>query len=94
MFWERASQWGGLFGLIGGVLISGSLYVFRENLFTISEPFLYIAWWSFVGSILINVAVSFITKPSTTENLRGLVFGQIFRDEELQQALKRTIEKE
>lgn len=94
MFWERATQWGGLAGLIGGVILSGSLYVFREGLFTISEPFLYIAWWSFLGSVILCVAVSLVTKPAGQEKLRGLVFRQIFKDKELQEALKRNIENE
>jgi len=92
MFWERASQWGGLAGLLGGVVLSGCMYVFKDSLFTIEEPFLYIAWWSFVGSIIISVAVSLLTDAKRPEQLRGLVFRQVFRDEELQEALKINIE--
>lgn len=94
MFWERASQWGGLAGLIGGVLLSGTMYIFRAQLFHIDEPFLYIAWWSFMGSIMICVATSLLSEAKTAEQLRGLVFHQVFRDRELQEALKINIEKE
>jgi len=94
MFWERASQWGGLAGLLGGVILSGSMYVFRAQLFNIEEPFLYIAWWSFIGSILISIFVSLLTQAKTTEELRGLVFRQIFRDKELQEALKINLNEE
>lgn len=93
MFWERTTQWGGLAGLVGGVLLSGIMYTFRENLFTIEEPFLYIAWWSFVGTNLVTIVVSLLTKAKTTEELRGLVFRQIFRDKELQEALKIHVDK-
>jgi SSS family solute:Na+ symporter len=73
MFWPRATQWGGLVGLVGGISTSVSLYVFKGRLFTIEEPFLYISWWSFVVGVLLNVATSLMTKPHPEERLSGLV---------------------
>jgi SSS family solute:Na+ symporter len=75
MFWPRATQWGGLVGLVGGISTSVLLYIFKGRLFTIEEPFLYISWWSFVVGVLLNVAVSLATKPHTHERLAGLVYG-------------------
>ncbi len=73
MFWPRATQWGGLVGLVGGISTSVSLYIFKGRLFTIEEPFLYISWWSFVVGVLLNVATSLLTRPHPEERLSGLV---------------------
>jgi SSS family solute:Na+ symporter len=75
MFWPRATQWGGLVGLVGGISTSVLLYIFKGRLFTIEEPFLYISWWSFVAGVLLNVVVSLATKPHPHGRLVGLVFG-------------------
>ena len=64
MFWPRATQWGGLAGLVGGICTSILLYLFKGRLFTIEEPFLYISWWSFVVGVLLNVATSLVTKTA------------------------------
>ncbi len=75
MFWRRATQWGGLVGLVGGIATSALLYIFKGRLFTIEDPFLYVSWWSFVTGVLLNVAVSLATKPHPQERLLGLVYG-------------------
>jgi SSS family solute:Na+ symporter len=75
MFWPRATQWGGLVGLIGGISISVLLYIFKGRLFTIEAPFLYISWWSFVAGALLNVVVSLATRPHPHGRLAGLVYG-------------------
>jgi SSS family solute:Na+ symporter len=75
MFWRRATQWGGLAGLVGGISTSALLYGFRDSLFTIQNPFLYVSWWSFVVGVLLNVAVSLATRPHPNGRLAGLVFG-------------------
>jgi SSS family solute:Na+ symporter len=74
IFWKRATQWGGLAGLAGGLVVSVSLFVMRGRLFTIDSPFLYISWWSFVAAVLVNVLVSFATAPHPQERLHGLVY--------------------
>jgi len=73
MFWPRATQWGGLVGLVGGICTSVLFYVVKDGLFTIEEPFLYISWWSFVVGVLLNVATSLVTKRHPEERLSGLV---------------------
>jgi solute:Na+ symporter, SSS family len=93
MFWARATRWGGLAGLVGGIALSGTLFLFRAELFTISEPFLYISWWSFVGSLILCAVVSLLTTPEPTEKLRGLVYGYVVKDEDLQQVLKEQATK-
>lgn len=75
IFWRRITQWGGLAGLVGGIGIATSLHVFKDSLFTIQDPFLYVSWWSFVAGLLITTVVSMVTQPHSDEHLRGLVYG-------------------
>ncbi|MHC4509416.1 MAG: sodium:solute symporter family transporter [Planctomycetota bacterium] len=74
IFWRRATQWGGLFGLVGGITVSFLLYVFKGYLFTIEDPFLYVSWWSFVAGLVIATVVSLFTQPHPEERLYGLVY--------------------
>ncbi len=74
IFWKRTTQWGGLSALVIGIGFAIYLNVFKERFFTIEDPFLYISWWSFLLSAIINVAVSLLTKKHTAEELQGLVF--------------------
>jgi SSS family solute:Na+ symporter len=77
MFWKRANRSGALFGIIGGVALSCLMFLFRSSIFTIKEPFLYIAWWSFVGSLIITVIASLFSKPEPESKLDGLVYGTV-----------------
>jgi SSS family solute:Na+ symporter len=74
IFWKRATPWGGLAGLLGGISVSLLLYVFKGTFFTIEDPFLYVSWWSFVAGLLFTVGVSAFTTPHPTERLYGLVY--------------------
>ena len=94
MFWRRTTQWGGLVGLLGGILLSALLYLLKGRLFTIDDPFLYISWWSFLGSILLAVLSSLLTPREPLEKLRGLVYHMVLRDRELQDVMRRNIEEE
>jgi solute:Na+ symporter, SSS family len=93
MFWKRMTQWGGLSGLIGGMMVSFTLYMFKDSLFTIDDPFLYISWWAFLGSLIIGTVVSLFTEPYPMEKLRGLVYGMVIHDDELQDEIKKNIEE-
>ena len=92
MFWSRTTQWGGLFGLLGGLCLSGTMYAFKANLFTINDPFLYISWWSFIGALIITTLVSLVTRPMPLEELRGLVYGMVLKDDKVQATLKSRAE--
>jgi SSS family solute:Na+ symporter len=83
IYWRRATQWGGLSGLIAGVAISSTLY------FGFHWSFLYVAWWSFAGSMVFNIVVSLLTKPEPLEKLEGLVYGLVMKDKEIQDILSR-----
>ena len=80
--WMRATQWGGLGGLVGGVIVSSSLFAAGMN-------FLYVAWWSFCASLLINIIISLLTRPEPLEKIQGLVYGLVVKEKTNQD----TIEK-
>ncbi|MFQ6115549.1 MAG: sodium/solute symporter [bacterium] len=86
IYWKRATQWGGLSGLLGGVAISSFLFI------KVQWSFLYIAWWSFVGAMLINIIVSLLTKPEPIEKLEGLVYGLVMKDKGIQDILSKRAE--
>jgi SSS family solute:Na+ symporter len=74
ILWRRTTQWGGLIGLLGGMTASGLMYAFKNSLFTIEDPFLYVSWWSFVAGLIITTAVSLVTQPHPETRLYGLVY--------------------
>ncbi len=84
VFWWRSTQWGGLIGLVAGVAMAVALFLAKIS-------FLYVAWWSFVFSLLVNVAVSLLTPPEPPEKLRGLVYRYMEKDEQLQKAIRRRL---
>jgi SSS family solute:Na+ symporter len=75
IFWRRTTQWGGLAGLVGGIGIAALMHIFKDKIFTINDPFLYVSWWSFVAGFLLTAGVSLVTQPHSPERLRGLVYG-------------------
>ncbi|RKY52816.1 MAG: hypothetical protein DRP89_07080 [Candidatus Neomarinimicrobiota bacterium] len=86
IYWKRATQWGGLFGLLGGVGISTFLFA------SFHWSFLYVAWWSFIGAIVINIIVSLLTRPEPIEKLEGLVYGLVMKDKKIQDILSKRAE--
>ncbi len=86
IIWPRATRWGGLAGLVLGVLFTTVLTNIK-GLFPSDNPFLFVAWWSFVFSCIVVVVVSLLTKPEPTEKIRGLVWGQVMKDAEIQSVL-------
>ncbi len=91
IFSTRVTQWGGLCGLLSGVLFSAIMYIFKDSLFTIEQPFLYISWWSFLGALIVGIVVSAFTKPHRLEHLRGLVYGLVLKDVEFQEAISKKL---
>jgi SSS family solute:Na+ symporter len=75
IFWKRTTQWGGLSGLLAGMLVAALLYLFKDQLFTIEEPFLYVSWWSFLTGFVVAIIVSLFTTPYEDKKLFGLVYG-------------------
>ncbi|MDD2891162.1 MAG: sodium/solute symporter [bacterium] len=85
--WARATQWGGLFGLLGGVAVALILTISKMN-------FLYVAWWSFVASLILNFIISLLTKPEPMEKIRGLVYGLVLKDKQVQDNLSKRVKGE
>lgn len=84
IYWRRATGWGGLAGLLGGVGISSALF----GIFGLEGiAFFYVAWWSFLGSLAFTVVVSLLTPPEPVEKLEGLVYGLVMKDPEIQDRL-------
>jgi Na+/proline symporter len=86
IIWKRATRWGGLAGLVLGVCFTTLLNT-MPDLFPSDDPFLFVAWWSFVFSLVVTVVVSLMTPPEPEEKIRGLVWGQIMKDGEIQRVL-------
>lgn len=74
MLTRRATQWGGLAGMLIGVGTAVTMHS-AKFLFGLEHkiPYLWVAWWSFVAAIVGAVVVSLVTKPYDKERLRGLV---------------------
>lgn len=90
IMWRRTTQWGGLAGLLLGMCFTFILNNV-DGLFPSNDPYLFVAWWSFVFSLIVTIAVSLVTPPEPEEKIRGLVFGQIMKDGEVQRVLGERI---
>lgn len=90
IMWRRATRWGGLAGLILGVAFCFVLN-YTDGLFPSDDPFLFVAWWSFVFALVVTVVVSLLTQPEPEEKIRGLVWDSVVRDEEMQETLRDRI---
>ncbi len=85
--WRRATQWGGLAGLALGVIFCFVLK-YTPGLFTSEDPFLFVAWWSFVFCMVVTVVVSLLSKPESDEKLIGLTWSSVIQSDDAQAALE------
>lgn len=90
IIWPRATGHGALVGLILGVTFCFILN-YTPGLFPSENPFLFVAWWSFVFSLAVTVLVSLLTPREPAEKLRGLVWSSVVLDEDAQAALGERI---
>lgn len=76
ILWKGANQWGGLAGLVLGV---GFTFILNntEGVFPSEDPFLFVAWWSFVFSVIVTLVVSLITPADPPGKSDGLTFTQV-----------------
>ncbi|MCW3064952.1 MAG: putative sodium:solute symporter, partial [Solirubrobacterales bacterium] len=86
MFWRRATAWAGFWSLVAGT--AAAYAVNRLNAYHTIFHFgsaLSASFWqaiiAFLADAVVMVAVSLVTKPKPTEQLRGLVWG-LTRDPE------------
>lgn len=93
IFWKRTSRPAGIFGLLGGVSLALLMFIYSEYLFSLNDPYLYIAWWSFCGAFVITILVTLVTKPPDVRSMRGLIFGLSQNDDELQKIISDKLGK-
>ena len=74
MIWKRANGTGAIAGLVVGVTTSSTLFWIKSGLFQASDPFLYIAWWSFVTGVIATIIGSLLTAPKPVEELENLTY--------------------
>ena len=77
LLWRRTTTPGAISGLIVGVCTSGTLFWLQGLIFINPDPFLYIAWWAFVVSMITTVTVSLLTKPDSDEKIAGVMFAPV-----------------
>ncbi len=90
IIWPRATGYGGLAGLVLGVMCCFVLK-YTPGLFSSEDPFLFVAWWSFVFALIVTIVVSLLTKPESEEKLRGLCWSSVVSDEDAQEALQERV---
>lgn len=91
IMWPRATQWGGLVGLLAGVALTFTLTIIGGEVFPSDDPFLFISFWSFWFVIAVTVVVSLLTPREPPEKLRGMVYGQVLTDPEAQSLLRERL---
>jgi solute:Na+ symporter, SSS family len=86
MFWKRASAWGGFWSLVAGTVTAYG--VNRLNAYGVIFHFgsaLSASFWqsiaAFIVGTLVLVSVSLVTKPKPVEELRGLIWGLMSKEE-------------
>ncbi len=77
IFWRGATAWGGFAGLVLGVGLTSVLNILGDAVFISDDPYLFVSFWSFWASLSVTIAVSFVTKKKTAEELEGLVYGSV-----------------
>lgn len=85
VFWKGSTPWGGFAGLVGGLVGYLVLYsLYRADLLDLGSELgadLWLAWWGFVISVALTVAVSLLTRRDRLPDrrLQGLVWSLLDR---------------
>ena len=61
---------------------------YTPGLFTSEKQFLFVAWCSFVFSMVVTVVVSLLTPPESEEKLRGVTWSYVVKSDAAQAALE------
>jgi SSS family solute:Na+ symporter len=80
MVWRRATAWGGFFSLVAGTVAAYAVnrLAAYHTIFHFGSALSGSFWQAIIAFLVdavVMVAVSLVTKPKTTEELRGLVWG-------------------
>ncbi len=81
LLWRRINRWGGLVGLTTGIALCAALNsAALAGLFPSEQPFLFVAWWSFLFTLAVTTAVSLAT-PADRDTPPGLLLFERVRRE-------------
>jgi SSS family solute:Na+ symporter len=79
MFWEKATPWGGFWGLLAGIITAAIHYtLYKFNIIHYPSEMasnFYQAWWAWLADFIITIVVSLFTKKKDKSELVGLVYG-------------------
>ena len=92
VFWKRTNSIGAIVGLTTGVGLSMCLNLVGDKLFPSEDPFLFIAFWTFVYSLVVTSLVSAVTGPPNEKYTKGLVWGSVVDDPASQAALRARLD--
>ncbi len=88
VFWRRTNGIGAIVGLVTGVGLSMCLNLVGDQLFPSDDPFLFVAFWTFVYSLVVTALVSAFTRPPSEEQIKGLIWGSVVDDPGAQALLR------
>jgi len=74
MIWKGANSYGAIAGLVAGLITSFTLFWIKDGIFQAANPFLFIAWWSFVAGVVATIAVSLFTPSRPANALAALTW--------------------
>lgn len=75
VLWKGATSRGAIAGLAVGVATSFLWNFLGDDLFSAAEPSFYIAWWSFLASVVAVAIGSLLDRPKPIEEIQDLLFG-------------------
>jgi solute:Na+ symporter, SSS family len=87
MLWKRMTGAGAFWGLLAGTVSSVAMFTIVEldpskvaliAMYAGAKPLAQDMWralWSWIICVVVTVVISLMTKPQTTANLKGLVYG-------------------
>src|ERR687886_324284 len=73
MFWRRTTGWGGFTGLVAGTGTGVTMYLISLDAGLGAS--MARAFWAWIVTLVVTIAVSLVTQPKPDSELRGLVWG-------------------
>jgi SSS family solute:Na+ symporter len=96
MFWKRTTATAGFYGMLAGVLGCLTQYIlYQSGMLSYRTPMastLNLAIWGGAAGLATAVFLSFVTKPPSLQNLKGLVYSHAHKEPASSQKWYRTPE--
>ena len=92
VFWRRTNSVGAIVGLTTGVGLSMGLNLVGDRLFPSEDPFLFVAFWTFVYSLVVTALISAVTAPPPDHLTKGLIWGSVVDEPVAQAALRAQLD--